>query len=262
MNRIEERLAKVKAENKKALITYLTAGLPSMEKTVEIIKAQADAGVDVVEVGIPFSDPIADGPTIQAASLRSIQNGTNLRKVFDCIAKLRETCQVPVVFSLYYNTLFHYGVKEFVEKCKEVGVDGVIVPDLPLEEQDDINQYLAGEDAPVIIQLVAQTTKGRINKVLENARGFVYCTCLMDDLRGGCESQAAINNYLKNVKSVSKIPVMMGYDLNKATDIEPYFDNIDGVIVGTQVIDILDKSNFDENMVAEFVTEFKDEMNK
>ena len=131
MNRIEERMTKLKNNKEKALITYMTAGLPDMDKTVDIIKAQAEAGVDVIELGIPFSDPIADGPVIQDASFRSIEKGTNLTKVFEAVARMRKDCEVPIVFMMYFNTVLHYGVEALVKKCREVGVDGVIIPDMP-----------------------------------------------------------------------------------------------------------------------------------
>lgn len=127
MNRIENRLNELKRENKKAFITYMTAGLPDREKSAEIIKVQAEAGIDIIEIGVPFSDPIADGPTIQDASYRSIQKGTNLKKVFELIQEVRKDCQVPIVFMLYYNTILYYGVEKFVDKCIECGVDGMII---------------------------------------------------------------------------------------------------------------------------------------
>ena len=134
MNRIERRLKELQKENKKAFITYMTAGLPDMKKSAEIIKAQWQAGIDIIELGIPFSDPIADGPVIQDASYRSIQKGTNLKKVFELVKEVRKDCQVPIVFMLYFNTILYYGIERFVNKCIECGVDGMIIPDLPFEE--------------------------------------------------------------------------------------------------------------------------------
>lgn len=142
MNRIENRLNELKKENKKAFITYMTAGFPDMEKTCDIIKAQYEAGIDLIELGIPFSDPIADGPVIQDASYRSIQNGTNLKGVFNLVSELRKSCDVPLIFMLYYNTVLHYGVEKFVDRCIECGVDGIIVPDLPYEESFEIVEYM------------------------------------------------------------------------------------------------------------------------
>ena len=133
MNRIEKRLNELKRENKKAFITYMTAGLPDMKRSSEIIKIQYESGIDIIEIGVPFSDPIADGPVIQDASYRSIQKGTNLKKAFDLVSGVRKDCEVPIIFMLYYNTILYYGVENFVKKSIECGVDGIIIPDLPYE---------------------------------------------------------------------------------------------------------------------------------
>lgn len=261
MNRIEERLSQLKKENKKALITYVTAGLPSIEKTIELVKAQEEAGIDVIELGIPFSDPVADGPVIQDASYRSIQNGTNLKMVFKAMTELRKTSQVPIVFMMYYNTIVHYGVKEFVEKCVETGVDGLIVPDLPFEEQDEIRECLKGQDALIQIQLVSPVSKQRVPMILENARGFVYCVSQMGVTGKGANFHKDIRNYLSEVKAVSNIPVMMGFGIRSAADVEPLRDIIDGAIVGSAFIKLMDANDFDANVAKEYVATFKREWN-
>lgn len=261
MNRIEARMAKLKSEKKKALITYITAGLPSMEKTIELIKAQEEAGVDVVELGIPFSDPVADGPIIQDASYRSILNGTNIKMVFAAMEELRKESQVPVVFMMYYNTILHYGVKEFVEKCIAVGVDGLIVPDLPYEEQDEIGQYLDGQDNFILIQLVSPVSKQRVPMILENARGFVYCVSQMGVTGKGADFHRNIREYLSEVKAVSKIPVMMGFGISSVEDVKPFCDIIDGAIVGSALIRLMGEQDYNVDVAKEFVATFKKEFN-
>lgn len=261
MNRIEERMSQLQKDNKKAMITYITAGLPSIEKTLELVRAQAKAGIDVIELGIPFSDPVADGPVIQEASIRSIQNGTNLRKVFDAMVELRKDCEVPIVFMMYYNTVMHYGVKNFVEKCAEVGVDGVIIPDLPFEEQEEIQSYMAGKDSPILIQLVSPVSKQRVPKLLENARGFVYCVSQMGVTGKGANFHRNLRNYLSEVKAVSKIPVMMGFGIRTAEDVKPVVDIIDGAIIGSAFIRLMDANNFDAQVAKDYVSEFKAGLN-
>lgn len=261
MNRIEARFAQLQKEKKKALITYITAGLPSISKTVELVKAQDEAGVDVVELGIPFSDPVADGPVIQDASYRSIQNGTNLKKVFEAMEELRKESQVPVVFMMYYNTILYYGVKEFVEKSIAVGVDGLIVPDLPYEEQDEIRQYLDGQDDLILIQLVSPVSKQRIPMILENARGFVYCVSQMGVTGKGANFHKDVREYLSEVKAVSKVPVMMGFGIQDAKDVKQFCDIIDGAIVGSAFIRLMEEKNFDVNEAKDYVAEFKRELN-
>ena len=164
MNRIEERLAALKEEGKKAFITYTTAGLPDYDTTKKIMFAQEKAGIDIMEIGVPFSDPIADGPVIQDASYKAIQNGASLEGTFTMMGEVRKAgLNSPVVFMLYYNTVYHYGVENFVNKCIENGVDGLIIPDLPSEEQGQIKDVLAkNENSPILIQLVSPVSKGRI----------------------------------------------------------------------------------------------------
>lgn len=261
MNRVEERLKQLKEKNQKALITYMTAGLPTLEKTGEIIKAQAEAGVDVIELGIPFSDPIADGPVIQAASYKSILQGTNLKKVFQVVADVRKDCQVPIVFMMYYNTILYYGVEAFVDRCIEVGVDGLIVPDLPYEEQYEINAYLSQENAPILIPLVSPVSGKRIPMLLEHARGFVYCVSSMGVTGQNADFHKNVKAYLESVKAVSKIPVMMGFGIRKAEDVVALKDTIDGCIVGSALIQLMEENQYDIEVIKDYIQTFKCELN-
>ena len=153
MNRIEEKMRVLKDAGKKAFITYTTAGLPDMETTEKIMFAQEEAGIDVMEIGVPFSDPVADGPVIQDASYEAILNGATLEKIFELMKDVRSKgLKTPVVFMMYYNTVYHYGLEEFAKQCVACGVDGVIVPDLPYEEQSELQTYLEKtKDKTVII---------------------------------------------------------------------------------------------------------------
>lgn len=262
-NRIEAQFTKLKEKNEKAFITYVTAGLPDLNATKEIVKAQEAAGVDVIELGVPFSDPIADGPVIQQASFEAIQNGATLKKIFVALEEMRnEGVNVPIVFMMYYNTVLHYGVNEFVKKCQETGVDGLIIPDLPLEEQDEIQNALAGSDKTILIQLVSPVSKNRISKILDGARGFVYCVSSMGVTGQAADFHKEVINYLSEVKSVSKIPVMMGFGIRTAKDVEPMKDIIDGAIVGSHFINLLRENNFKAEAAADYCKTFKKELNE
>mgnify|MGYP002855355157 CR=1 FL=1 len=263
MNRIEAKMQERQAAGEKAFITYMTAGLPDMQGCMELLKAQEEAGVDVVELGIPFSDPIADGPVIQDASYRSILKGTNLRMVFDAVEQVRnEGCEVPILFMLYYNTVLHYGEEAFVKKCKEIGVDGLIVPDLPYEEQAQLTRYMEDEEGPILIQLVSPISGKRIGKIVEGARGFIYCVSGMGVTGQGGEFYASINEYLQSVKDVAKIPVMMGFGIRTAEDIAPMKSIVDGAIVGSHFIELMEKSGYDCEIAKEYIRSFKAEMNE
>ena len=263
MNRIEERLQQVKERGDKAFITYMTAGLPDMKGCADLVKALDEAKIDVVELGIPFSDPVADGPVIQAASFKAIQQGTNLKKVFDMVADIRaEGCQVPLVFMMYFNTVTYYGMEAFVDKCIEVGVDGLIIPDLPYEEQKQLQDVIdTREKAPILIQLVTPVSGDRIPMLLENARGFVYCVSSMGVTGQAADFHRNVLGYLEQVKKVSKVPVMMGFGIRTAADVIPMKHTIDGCIVGSHFINLMEENNYSVDAAKKYVRTFKAEMN-
>ena len=262
MNRIENALSTLQDKKEKAFITYITAGLPDYGKTKEIIKAQEKAGTDIIELGIPFSDPVADGPVIQAASYEAIQGGANLEKTFALMKEMRdEGVEIPIVFMMYYNTVLHYGLEKFVKECGSCGVDGLIIPDLPLEEQEEIKEFLDREDKTILIELVTPVSKDRIPKILENARGFVYCVSSMGVTGQEASFHREVMNYLADVKKQSKIPVMMGFGIRTAEDVRPMKDIIDGAIVGSHFITLMREHNFDPQTAADYCSTFKKELN-
>lgn len=261
MNRIEKKLEELKEKHEKAFITYLTAGLPDMEQTKRLVRAQERAGVDIVELGVPFSDPIADGPVIQQASYESILGGTNIRGCFDAVEELRaEGCGLPVVFMLYYNTVCHYGLSDFVSKCRVAGVDGLIIPDLPMEEQGDLKELLKGQDETILIQLVSPVSDARVPEILKGARGFVYCVSSMGVTGQAGSFHRRIADYLADVKKKSPIPVMMGFGITKAADIAPVKDSADGAIVGSHFISMLRENGFAEEAAVQYCSTFKREL--
>lgn len=263
MNRIEERMNQLKERGEKAFITYITAGLPDLEHTKAIIRAQQEAGVDVIELGVPFSDPVADGPVIQDASYEAICGGTTLKKIFAAMEEMRKDgITVPIVFMMYYNTILHYGVEEFAKKCAEVGVDGLIIPDLPFEEQEELSNCLAGQETTILIQLVSPVSGRRIPMILKNARGFVYCVSSMGVTGQGADFHKEVISYLKKVKEVAEIPVMMGFGIRTAEDVQPMKDIIDGAIVGSHFITLMRENNYSTEAAKEYCSTFKKTLNE
>lgn len=261
-NRIEQKMQQLKEKREKAFITYMTAGLPDMAGCKALIKAQEEAGTDILELGIPFSDPAADGPVIQAASYKSIQQGTNLKKVFGLMREIRaEGVEVPIIFMMYYNTILHYGVEKFVETCADCGVDGLIVPDLPIEEQGELKHALELEHGPILIQLVSPVSAARVPKILEDARGFVYCVSGMGVTGQSGNFHREIMRYLSEVKAVSKIPVMMGFGIRYAQDVAPMKDIIDGAIVGSHFISLMEECRYSAEKAKEYCRRFRQELN-
>ncbi len=258
MNRIEERLSLLGEKNEKAFILYITAGLPDMERCGELIHTLERSGLDILELGVPFSDPVADGPVIQDASYRSIRQGTTLRGTFDLVERVRsEGVGMPIVFMMYYNTIVHYGIEAFLERCAAVGVDGIIVPDLPLEEQDTIKEALGGRNETILIELVAPVSADRIPGILDGARGFVYCVSAMGVTGQSGEYHRDVLNYLSEVKRQSPIPVMMGFGITAPEDVEPMRDSIDGAIVGSYFIKLMEFTNYNPEIAEDYVKNFK-----
>lgn len=261
MNRIEKKLEQLQKENKKALITYVTAGLPDMERTKELVRAQEAAGVDIIELGVPFSDPIADGPVIQQASYEAILGGTTIKKCFAAAEELRaDGCSVPIIFMLYYNTVLHYGLTQFVQKCRESGVDGLIIPDLPFEEQGELQTLLDGSDETILIQLISPVSGERIPRILEHARGFVYCVSAMGVTGQSGSFHREVVRYLADVKEKSRIPVMMGFGITQAAELAPVKDIVDGAIVGSHLIELLRANDFSPETAAGYCRTFQQEL--
>lgn len=262
-NRIEAKLQELTERGEKAFVTYVTAGLPDMERTKEILRAEERGGLDIAELGVPFSDPVADGPVIQDASYEAILNGATIEKTFTLVKELRaEGRNLPIVFMLYSNTIFHYGIEDFVEQCRVCGVDGLIVPDLPLEEQESLQEALSGSEETILLQLVSPVSGDRIPRIVNGARGFIYCVSSMGVTGGNAEFHREILNYLAAVKNAAKIPVFMGFGIRTANDVAPMKDTIDGAIVGSHFISLLRDHDFDPAAAEEYIRTFKKELNQ
>ena len=261
MNRIEKRLEELKQENKKAFITYTTAGLPDLQTTAKLIFAQEEAGADILEIGVPFSDPVADGPVIQNASYQAIQKGATLTKIFDMIEGVRkEKCEVPIVFMMYYNTVYHYGLEAFVTRCIECGVDGLIIPDLPFEEQGELKAVLAKNEAsPILIQLVSPVSKQRVPMLLENARGFVYCVSSLGVTGVRKEFDTRIDSFVAKVKEATDTPACIGFGISTKADVERFDKIADGCIVGSAIVKLCESYGADcVPYIKEYVKSMKD----
>lgn len=262
-NRIEEKMSQLKKDKEKAFITYMTAGLPNMEGCKALIKAQEEAGTDILELGIPFSDPIADGPVIQEASYKAIKQGVNVKKVFQLMKEIRKDgVKLPIIFMMYYNTILYYGIEAFIGECIISGVDGLIIPDLPKEEQGEMEEYLSKkEDGPIMIQLVSPVSGNRIEDIVKKARGFVYCVSGMGVTGQSKNFHKEILVYLTKVKESSEIPVMMGFGIEQARDVESMKDIIDGAIVGSYFIRLMEKTGYKIEAAREYCSNFKRELN-
>jgi len=174
LNRIDSLFEKLRANQETALLSFITAGDPDLDTTIALAQAMENAGADLIELGIPYSDPLADGVVIQESSARALKNGATITKIMAAVKKIREKSSIPLVYLVYYNSVFKYGIDRFLEEGSSAGIDGLIIPDLPLEERGEIIQQ-AEEFNIALIPLVAPTSKERIQGILNNGKGFVYC---------------------------------------------------------------------------------------
>lgn len=222
----------------KAAVTFLTCGDPTLDVTAAAIRTAVENGADLIELGIPFSDPTAEGPIVQEASLRALKNGVTTDCVFDFVRELRKDVTVPMVFVTYANVVYSYGAERFFAKCREFGIDGLILPDLPYEEKDEFlplcRQY--GVD---LISTVTLNSAGRIPKIAKEAEGFVYVLANGGGSRTEEETYAALAETMKIIRENTDIPCAADYDFNAPDQAKRLADCADGVIVSDKLVKIL-----------------------
>jgi tryptophan synthase alpha chain len=235
--------------NKKAFIGFVTAGDPSIEKTEDYILSMVNAGADLIEIGIPFSDPIAEGDVIQKANIRALSSGATTDKVFDMVKSVRKKTDIPIVFLTYINPVFVYGYERFFKKCKICEIDGIIIPDLPFEEKDEILAIAknAGVD---IITLIAPTSENRIREIAKKSTGFIYVVSSMGVTGVRTEIKTDLNSIINTVKGVSDTPVAVGFGISTPEQAKQISKIADGVIVGSAIVKIIEKygKNADEEI--------------
>ncbi|MGN0692332.1 MAG: tryptophan synthase subunit alpha [Oscillospiraceae bacterium] len=258
MNRIDKCFEDLKKQGKKALITFVTAGDPDLETTEKLVLEMFDKGADIIELGIPFSDPIAEGVTIQRASLRSLNNGTNLTKVFDTVKRIREKTDKPLLFMMYLNTIYVYGTERFFNECKEYGIDGVIIPDMPFEERDEVLEY-SEKSGVVNINLVAPTSHGRIKEIASNSKGFLYCVSSTGVTGTRSSFSTDFDEFFGTINKYATCPCAVGFGISNPEQAKKMSSYCDGVIVGSAVVKLIEKSGRDSvTEVGAFVKSLKD----
>lgn len=245
--RLEKRFADLRAEGRGGLVTFLTAGDPDLETSLEIVKGLPAAGADVIELGMPFSDPMADGPAIQASSLRALRQGMTLKKTLELVRAFREDNQdTPIILMGYYNPIYIYGVDSFLKDCKEVGVDGFIIVDLPPEHDDEFC-IPALEQGLHFIRLTTPTTVGeRLPKVHNNTSGFVYYVSILGITGTGAASQTNIRDSVARIKAETDLPVAVGFGIRTPDQAASVAQVADASVVGSAIIDKL-KDNLDDD---------------
>ena len=221
--------------NGKAFIAFITAGDPNLAKTEEFILEMERAGADLIEIGIPFSDPIAEGVVIQEADLRALQSGTTTDAIFDMVKNLRQRTDMPLVFMGYLNPVFHYGYERFFARCEEVGISGIIIPDLPYEEKGECAQIAAAHGVDVI-SMIAPTSEARIQTIAGDAGGFLYVVSSMGVTGVRSEIKTDLASILAAIREVTQIPAAVGFGINTPAQAAEIAKIADGVIVGSAVV--------------------------
>lgn len=235
MSRIKEAF-----ENKKAFVGFLTAGDPSLEKTEEYMMEMERAGASLIEIGIPFSDPIAEGTVIQDANLRALSalGGCNTDMVFDMVERVRTKVSVPLVFLTYLNPVFRYGYEAFCKRCKEAGIDGLIIPDMPYEERGEL-ESVAEAYGVDLITLIAPTSRERIQMLAKNAKGYIYLVSSMGVTGVRNEITTDIGEMVAQIRAVSDTPIAVGFGISTPEQAKKYSETADGVIVGSAIVKLI-----------------------
>ncbi len=227
-------------ENGKAFIAFITCGDPDLDTTEKIIETMAENGVDMIELGIPFSDPTAEGPVIQAANLRGLAQGVTTDKVFDMIRRVRKRVSIPMVFMTYANVVFSYGTERFIRTAAEVGMSGLILPDVPYEEKaefaDVCKKY--GLD---LISLIAPTSDERIGMIASSAEGFVYCVSSLGVTGTRSEITSDIDSMIASVRENTDIPVAIGFGISNPEQAAQMAAKADGIIIGSAIVKLIEK---------------------
>ncbi len=245
-------------ENGKAFIGFVTAGDPDLETSKKIMLEMARAGCDLIEIGIPFSDPIAEGPVIQEADLRSLAGGTTTDKVFALAEELSKEADIPLVFMTYLNVLFKYGYDKFLENAKNSGISGVIVPDLPFEEKKELRS-VADKYGIDVISLIAPTSESRIQMIAKEAKGFIYEVSSLGVTGVRSEIKTDLRAITESIKAVTDIPVAIGFGINTPEQAARVCEYADGVIVGSAIVKIVAQYGKDAPAyVYDYVKSMKD----
>lgn len=241
----------------KAFIAFVTAGDPCFDKTVEFVLGMVEAGADLIELGIPFSDPIADGPVIQAANLRAFADETTTGRVFEMVEEIRTHTDVPLVFLTYLNPVYAYGYEAFFRKCADTGVDGLIIPDLPIEEKAEVAD-VAEKYGIDVISLIAPTSDDRIKAIATDASGFLYVVSSMGVTGVRGEIETDFGGIMKTIRTVTDIPTAIGFGISTPEQARRMARYADGVIVGSAIVKII--ARYGENAtpyLVEYVRSMK-----
>lgn len=247
-------------ENKKAFIAFITCGDPDLETTAAAVLAAVENGADLIELGIPFSDPVAEGPIIQKANLRALKGDITVDKIFSFVEKLRDQVSVPMVFMTYANVVFSYGAECFISRCKKIGIDGLILPDLPFEEKEEFLPFCRKYDVD-LISLISPTSKNRISMIAKEAEGFIYIVSSLGVTGMRSEIKTDLVSIVETIRKNSNIPCAIGFGISTPAQAKKMADLSDGVIVGSAIVRLLEEYGKEApKYIGEYVKSMKETM--
>ena len=242
----------------KAFVAFITCGDPDLETTAKAVRAMAEAGADLIELGIPFSDPTAEGPVIQSANVRALSAGTTTDKIFDMVKGLRNDVKVPMVFMTYANVVFSYGTERFAKRCAQVGMDGVILPDVPYEEKEEFAPIFEAQGLE-LVSLIAPTSADRIAMIAKEAKGFIYVVSSLGVTGVRSEITTDIGALTEQIRAVTDVPCAVGFGISTPEQAVKMAKVSDGAIVGSAIVRLMEKYGRDAvPHVAEYVKSMKD----
>jgi len=257
MTKIAEQFAKGKP-----LITYISGGDPDLDMTENLIYSLQSSGADIIEVGIPFSDPLADGPVIQAASQRALKSGTTLKKLINKLGSIKGNIKVPIVLMGYYNSVLNYGEEKFAADLNKAGISGVIIPDLPVDEDSELSKYLKKEAVDQIFLVTPNTSDKRLEKISKMSSGFLYCVALLGTTGDQRGPYPAVGEYLQRVREkAGDLPLGLGFGIDSPEKVKKIIEYPDGIIIGSALINAVQSAADKTQMTAaaeKFASEIKE----
>lgn len=262
MNRIDKALSELKSKGKKAFIPFITAGDPTLDNTKSLIKTLESVGADIIELGIPFSDPIADGPSIQRASLRSLEHNTSLKDVINMVAEIRKDTQIPIVLMGYYNPIFKYGVAKFAKDATESGVDGVIVADLPPDESAELTESAKEHNLATIFLVAPTSTPDRVKLIAESSTGYIYCVSTTGVTGARTTVSDMLEPTLELIKKYTDKPIAVGFGVSTPEQASEIAKVADGVIIGSAIVNLIEEHKDDPSELLLSVKDFASKLAK
>ena len=264
MSRIPSAFKRLHKLNEAALIPYVTVGYPTVDITRRLLPVIARQGADLIELGVPFSDPMADGATVQRASHAALEQGVSLADCLTVAAEARRTNEIPLLFMSYYNPIYHYGLEKFAADCAAAGIDGLIVPDLPPEEAGELKDACASAGMDLIFLVAPTSTDERLRKVAEMASGFIYCVSLTGVTGARTEIGPGVAEMVQRVRRFTDLPLVVGFGISKPEHVSEVTRYADGAVVGSALINLMESLPEDEILlgVSDYVREMKEATQK